>query len=72
MSDTRAGEGPRPMPDEEDGPPGTSRNPITGELRDRHLTGGENQHDLDEESADTDSVNEYHGVPESHSASKEA
>lgn len=71
MPDTRAGEGPRPMPDEEDGPPGTSRNPITGEIRDRHLIGGENQHELDDEPADTDTVTEYHGVAASPTAPKE-
>lgn len=72
MSESKAGEGPRLIPDERVGPPGTNRNPITGEIRARHLIGGKNQRVLDNEPVDTDTVNGYHGVPESHSAAKEA
>ena len=71
MTNVRDGEGRRPIPADEDGPPGTSRNPITGEARDRHLIGGANQHDLSDEDSDTDTVNEYHGLPAARSAPQE-
>lgn len=56
---------------EEDGPPGTSRNPITGEVRERHVLGSPNQHDLSEETPETDTARHYHGAVKVDSTPKE-
>ncbi len=49
---------------DEDGPPGTSRSPLTGEPRERATIGAPNQHDLDAEDSGTDSARNYHGAGE--------
>lgn len=56
---------------EEDGPPGTSQNPLTGEPRERTLIGAPNQHDLDSEEPETDTAQHYHGAAVADSAPKE-
>ncbi len=57
--------------EEEDGPPGTSRNPVTGEPRERHPIGGPNQHDLSAEEPEIDTTYQYHGVTKGRSTPKE-
>lgn len=62
----------RDVSTEEDRSAGTSRNPITGEVRERHALGGPNQHDLSAEEPDIDTARQYHGATEGRPTPEEA